>query len=927
MRSSRIHWKTLIFLCSFLFAIHVFAQNNVRGIVKDDTGRPLVGASVQPKSAKNGTLTDEAGRYTLKLPAGAYTLVITYVGMQNVEVPIEVAAGDNAVPDVSLKAGGALQEVVVLGSRSSVMRSSTETVAPVDVISSRDLIATGRTEPTQMLNVIAPSFNSSRQNISDGTDHIDPATLRGLGPDQVLVLLNGKRRHNQALINVNGTIGRGSVGTDLNSIPPSAIEKIEVLRDGASSQYGSDAIAGVINIDLKKAKGTTITSQLGQNYEGDGEVAQIGINHGFVFKNNGFINLSGDFRYRGASNQADTYQGPVYVNWNVSRASGQSDADFIAHKVALYRQDSALVTQNKFSREHNLSVGNSLLRNAGFVVNAGTDLGKSGNTEFYFTGSVNYRNGQSPGNYRYPYQTSQVITELYPNGFLPQIHSEIWDRSVIAGLRFITGGWKWDISNTYGGNSFRFDVNNSNNASQYLLGAAAPTSFYAGTIKFNQNTADIDVTKDFGKQVGLQSFNVAAGAEYRLDNYQIIAGEEASYKNYDTSSVNKRVGGAQVFPGFQPANAVDKSRNVFGVYLDLESDITKQLLVDVAGRFENYSDFGNNFAGKFAFRYKFADAFSLRGSISNGFRAPSIQQRYFSTVSTVFVSQGGQLVPQQTGTFPNNSKLAQDFGIPSLTAEKSTNYSVGVTSQPVQNLAITIDGYFIRIDDRIVLTGSFSRATNSTVNDLLSAYPDVNSVQFFTNAVNTETKGIDAVITYKVNHVGRGNLDLSLSGNLNKTNVVGDVKGTTKIPADSVGNVLFSRQERSRLELAQPRSKFTFGVTYRLDKFSANVRVTHYGRVSIYNASTTALDETYSPKVVTDLNLSYKITKAISIVAGANNIFDVYPDRIQHTAYSTPYSAASPLDNSSFGRLDYSLSVTQFGFTGGYYFAGINARF
>lgn len=902
-----------------------------RGRVTDaQNGAALPGVSVAVEGTNTGASTDADGNFTLPLQPGSYSLRVSFIGYATQTVTAQVNGTDFATVNVALREEtSSLSEVVVIGSRSTQTRTSTETVAPVDVIQSRDLVATGQVEPTQQLNFVAPSFNSSRQTIADGTDHIDPATLRGLGPDQVLVLLNGKRRHNQALININGTVGRGSVGTDLNAIPAAAIERIEVLRDGASSQYGSDAIAGVINLRLKERPGTTVNAQLGQQYEGDGQVAQIGINHGFKLGGNGFLSLTGEFRHRGATNRAGDYNGPVYVNWNAGRNTGETDAAYIARRQALYNQDQALIQQNNFSLKDNMQVGNSQVDNAGLFLNMRIPLGTT--TSFYASGGLNYRKGKAAGFYRYPFQTSQVIAEIYPNGFLPTIESTINDQSLLIGVNGETNGWRWDISNVYGGNAFRFDITNTNNASQFALGANAPTKFYAGTLSFYQNTADASIAKDIGSQLGLKSFNIAAGLTYRNDQYKIKAGEEASYTNYNPAS--GRAGGAQVFPGYQPANAVNATRNMVGGYVDLESDLTEKLLVNTAARYEYYTDFGGNLAGKLAVRYKFSDAFSLRGSISNGFRAPSLHQRYFSAISTVFVSTGQGLEPRQTGTFRNDSPIAQAFGVPELTAERSTNYSVGVTSQPGRAVSITVDAYQINIRDRIIYSNQFARGTSATgviIGTILdqAGQQEVNAAQFFSNAINTQTRGIDLVVATSP-RLGKGTIDLTLAANFNETKVVGDIQRPGALPNDAaLGNFLFNRQDSARLTLGQPKSKIALTANYRLNKFGAVLRFTRFGEVQAFDPSNPRLDEYANPRIITDFSLSYRVQKNVTLTLGANNLFDVYPDKLRTTLQPTPERFGSAvLDNSSYGRFVYGRSATQFGFNGGYYFLNVAASF
>ncbi|MCS6968737.1 MAG: TonB-dependent receptor [Bernardetiaceae bacterium] len=912
--------RTLYALAGLWLCSSIAVAQNLKGRVTDSEGNGLPGVSVVVVGSSQGTVTNAEGNFSMQLRQGNYKIRFSFVGYKAIEESVSIGS-EPVKLEIKLEEDiVSLSDVVVLGSRSTAIRTNVETPVPVDVITMKDLQVTGQIEPTQMMHMSAPSYNSSRQTIADGTDHIDPATLRGLGPDQVLMLLNGKRRHNQALTNVNGTVGRGSVGTDLNAIPAAGIERIEVLRDGAASQYGSDAIAGVINVVMKKEAGTNVNAHWGRHYAGDGRNLMLGVYHGIKVGQRGTISVAGDFRFREPTNRVGDYQGPVYINWNTGTD--------IARRQQLYDQDQALIAQRGFSRSKNMQIGNSKIDNFGGMLNGELRIGPK--TNFYFTGLVNFRKGQAAGFYRYPFQTSQVNLDLYPNGFLPQIHSTIWDRSLLVGVSGEFGnGWRWDLSNVYGGNSFRFDVKNSNNASQFALGARAQTEFYCGTLRFNQNTADFGISKDFGKQLGLKTFNVASGLHFRIDQYGIEAGEEASWRNYDPAS--GRAGGAQVFPGFQPANEINLSRNVLGAYVDLESDITEKLLLNVAGRFENYSDFGSNFAGKFSARYKFADVFSLRGAISNGFRAPSVHQSGFSAISTVFISVPGEgLQPRQQGTFRNGSPVANAFGIPKLKAETSVNMSIGATSQITENISLTIDAYQIDIKDRIVLTGQFQRGTSPTgqlISQILdrAGQREVNAAVFFTNAINTRTQGLDVVLSGN-QPIGKGTLNFTLACNLNRTQVQGEPKVSETLPPDQFGNVLFNRQERARIELAQPRSKYIAGLSYRLSELGVNVRLTRFGRIETYDPANPALDETFSPKVVTDLNVSYRITKNIGVMIGANNLFDVYPDSLQKRQWPTPTNPTS-LDNTSFGRFIYSRAATQFGFNGGYYFFSLSANF
>lgn len=882
------------FVCFFFNQLVNAQTGTIRGSVKDANGLPMAGASVILEGTKQGTVTDASGNYELRVPAGNYTLVISYVGVMTQRKQITVTSGSVSENSFEMQNSGELNRVIVVGSRSATVRSSIQTPVPVDVITSRELTTTGQVEPTQMLNFVAPSYNSARQTIADGTDHIDPATLRGLGPDQTLVLVNGKRRYNTALLNVNGTVGRGTVGTDLNALPPEAIDRVEVLRDGAASQYGSDAIAGVINIVTKKnLSGTTLYGHWGKHYAGDGEVQQMGINKGLALgKKGGYLNLSGDIRHRDPTNRVGDYTGRVYTN-----------------DVTL---DEQLIAQNNFSRKNNMHIGNSELYNYGALISMGFPV--TSNIQFDLMAGTNKRKGKAAGFYRYPRQTSQVIAELYPNGFLPEIHSLVKDNYLTAELDGKFGGWNLNLSEAVGGNSFAFDVKNSNNASQYALKEAAQTEFDAGKLSFSQSTTDLNISRDFGPQMGLKSFNLAFGGEYRIDRYKIAEGEEASYLNYDPGS--GRVGGAQVFPGFQPANAVNAKRDVIGGYIDIETDITEKLLLNGAGRYEHYSDYGSSYAGKFAIRYQLFRQLAIRAAISNGFRAPSMHQRYFSAISTVFIQTSQGLQPFQQGTFRNNSLVADAFGIPNLDAESSTNFSVGLTSRLLKNkLSFTIDGYMIDINNRILLSSSFRRfnAPEATaVNNILSQYPDLNdvsSVIFFTNAIDTRTKGIDVVSSF-ADKMGAGNITITAAANFTKTEVRGDARVST-ITDQALQARLFGREEKGRIEEAQPRDKVSVNVNYRIGKWVLNVRSTRFGKVATRDPNNAALDEFFDPKVVTDASMNYKIANFANLTIGANNIGNVYPDKLKN------------FGNTSDGRFVYSRGATQFGFNGGYYYTSL----
>jgi iron complex outermembrane receptor protein len=880
-------------------AMHELAPVPITGKITNAKGEPLSGVSIVVKDKGGGTSTNANGVFTIDANDGD-VLVISIIGFKTKEVTV----GSQRELSISLEETVAELTTVVVGSRSLRPRTNVESPVPVDVISSKDLLATGQIEPTQQIQFTAPSFVSNRQTIADGTDHVDPASLRGLGPDQVLVLVNGKRRYNTALVNINGTVGKGSVGTDLNSIPANSIERIEVLRDGAASQYGSDAIAGVINVVLKKKTGTQVFAHAGQQYAGDGASLQFGLNHGFQL-GKGVLNITGEIRHRQPTNRAGEYLGTVFST-NAT-------------------EDEQRIAQNGgWDRKNNMHIGNSKQLNA--YGEANLELPVSGNTKFYATGMYSYRKGKAAGFYRYPKQQSpsQVVLQLYPRGFLPYINSDINDRTILAGIKGKTASaWNWDVSSVYGGNQFSFEVTNSNNAS---MGVNSPTEFDCGKLGFQQSTTNIDFSKDFGSQLKLTSFNVAVGAEMRFDMYKITAGQEESWRNYDST----KAGGAQVFPGFQPANEVNESRNVISAYVDVESDITEKFLVNVAGRFERYSDFGNALAGKLALRYKILEALSIRGAISNGFRAPSIHQYYFNNTSTQFQQVGGTLTASNTLTVRNNDPIAKALGIPELKEETSVNYSLGITSKPARNVSLTIDAYRIDIKDRILYAGPFRRTAGSIVDQVLDANNipnDVQIVQAFANFIDTKTQGIDMILSVSP-QIGKGSLDLTLAANVNETKIK-EVKGTNTIPAvpDAAGNYFyFDRAEQSRVELANPKNKVSISANYAFKKFGAMARATRFGEVSTWNLNP-QLDETYEAKVVTDASVSYSILPQVRVTIGANNLFDVYPDKLKWFREGNGDKSNIYYANTSEGRFVYSRNATQFGMNGGYYYISLSASF
>jgi iron complex outermembrane recepter protein len=804
-----------------------------------------------------------------------------------------------------------LLEIVVTGSRSRQIRSNSETPAPVDVLSDEQLQKTSQVELAQMINFLAPSFNSAKQTIANGTDHIDPATLRGLGPDQTLLLLNGKRHHSTALVNVNSTVGRGSVGYDLNVIPAAAVARIEVLRDGAAAQYGSDAIAGVINVALKRNDhGVEWRNQVGMTKEGDGRVLQTSVNAGFPLGDGGFINATLALLDRGYTDRSGEYNNTVYLAplpatrfpaFNFSVPLTQAE-------LARQQQDEVLVQQRGFDRR-NMIVGNSAASSRSAFVNMGAPLNEQ--WEAYGFAGWSRRDGRAAGFYRYPNNARTNNLAIFPDGYLPFIETGIDDYTLAAGAKSAApGGLMIDVSSKYGGNEIRFDVDNSINAS---MGGVTPSHFHAGELTFQQFTNNIDVSKEFDGLFGARTLNVAVGVELRFDRYAIGKGQPESYGDFNppgTPAELVKASGVQVFGGFRPDNAISESRRAAGAYLDVESDITDRLLVGGAVRHENYSDFGGNVSGKLVGRYKVTDAIAVRGGLNRGFRAPSLHQRFFSSVATQFITVNGINQQREVSTVRNDSPIASRLGVPSLAPETSKSHSFGATLALGRALDLTVDAYQIDIKDRIVISGRFS----STIPELTAYFAgsDVTDAQFFTNAIDTRTRGLDIVATSAMD-AGRGTLRPSLALNLNRTRIQGGVR--TPAPLAGFGETLLNREERGRIEVNQPRSKFIAALTYENGAFTARTSATRFGEITTVAPQFPEQDQTFSPKVVTDVSVAYRPGPSTEVVIGANNVFDVYPDKVRD----------SRLTND--GTVPYSRFATQFGFNGASYFAALNLTF
>lgn len=883
------HLTRLIFLCFISGSYTLIGQHTVTGTITDDSGDALFGVNVFEKGTNNGTISDLDGTYSINCSRAEAVLIFSYIGYRTEEVAI----GGKTTLDMVMVEGIDLDGIEVVGTR-SLNRTVTESPVAIDIIDVKQITnKIGQLEVNQMLQYAAPSFNSNRQSGADGSDHIDPATLRGLGPDQTLVLLNGKRRHQSSNINIFGTRGRGNTGTDLNSIPIAAIERIEVLRDGASAQYGSDAIAGVVNIVMKSSvneftgsiNAGMFNAKPPSEYEVlrdenfDGESFQVNGNYGVPVGKGGFLNVTAD-----------------YLNKN--RTNRPADPS----KYDIYRDQ----------------YGDAALENFGTYFNARIPLATDIN--FYAFGGANYRKTDAFAWTRSADEERNVIS-IYPNGFNPHITSDIRDRSMSTGIRAKIGKWDADLNNTFGTNSFHYIIDGTLNAT---LVDKSPTRFDAGGYQFSQNTTGLNLSQYFSE--AMSGLNIAFGVEYRIDNYQIFAGEEGSYTTYDSLGIPvnantpenrlsylrddkgelilddegnpiKRPGGSQGFPGFQPSNELDEYRTNIGAYVDVEANLSDNFMIGAAVRYENYSDFGDTWNGKLAARLELSKNLALRGSASTGFRAPSLAQIYYNTTFTDFVS--GVAIDKIIAR--NNSPITRALGIPALKEETAQNFSVGLTAK-FGSFTATIDGYYVDIKDRVVLTGAFEDTDPDIGADLQKL--NVGAAQFFTNAIDTKTTGIDVILTYATK-LGSGRLQASLAGNFNDMEL-GDIHTNAKLAGKE--DIYFGRREQLFLLASAPNRKINLTLDYQVRKFNANIRLVNFGEVTLEDFLGT--DDVYSPVNVIDLTLGYDLTKNLRLNIGAANLLNTYP-------------TAQDGETESGGLWD----AVQHGFSGAFYFAKLGFKF
>jgi len=847
-------------------------------------GSPIPGVSVSIDDLRLSTVTDADGRYTL---------AVTQANGQEVKVTVSLEGFQKRTADVRLSGDvtrdfalrPAFGQEITVGSRA--VGAEQQKAVPVDVIPREQIETSPSTETNQIIQKLAPSFNFPRPTISDGTDSVRPATLRGLGPDQLLVMLNGKRRHASALVNANNTVGRGSSGVDLNAIPATAIESIEILRDGAAAQYGSDAIAGVINLVMKSsAEPLQLDVKGGSTTHGDGQMLNTALSGGFAL-GRGAVFLAGEHRTRYATNRAL----PDPRDQIVAGDAGNNPV-----------------------KQPNTHWGDSYARDVMLFGNLNLPVTEDSKQIFYAFGGFSNRHGSHGGNYRRALQ-AQNWTQIYPLGFLPLIEPRVVDGSLNAGARGERASWFYDLSAGYAKNKFDFYVTDSLNTS---LGPSLPpnqTRFYAGSLGDDQTTVNLDLSRQF--TVGLAGpLNVGVGAEFRRDGFNEKAGEPNSYIDggHADRFGGKATPGAQVFPGFQPSNEVDVSRNSKALYVDLEGDVLQRFRLGVAGRYENFSDFGSTTNGKITARYSPIKQLIFRGSASTGFRAPSLNQGYWSAISTNFLLNPatGQVEPFQTGTYRVNSAIARALGAKPLKPEKSKNLSAGAVWQPLNNLELTADYFHIDIDDRIVYSGNFNQAQIQPLIQPLGA----NAARFLTNAINTRTNGYDLVGNYHQPLLG-GRMDLSAAYSNNKTKIVGEV--ATPAQLAGLGEVLFDRQERRRFECGQPKDNIRLLQGWNQGAFNVTARESRYGEFCSFTLNPLD-DQIYAARWLTDAEVSY-VWSRYTFAVGAENLFDQFPD--QNRYFRTPGVFTQQINN---GVSTYPIN-TPFGMNGRFVYTRVSLRY
>lgn len=863
----------LLIAMLMLVSAATWAQGALMGTVTDDSGEALVGVSIGAVGTGKSTASDANGKYTLSLPKGSYQINFVYTGYVPVSKAVTVSDGSMTLDITMESSDNTLEEVVISTGSRNTQRTITDSPLPIDIFSSADLRATGQPSFDRALTYRVPSFNSVQTPVNDATSLLDPYEIRNMGPSRTLVLINGKRKNASSLVYIQTSPGRGEGGADLSAIPTDAIKRVEILRDGASAQYGSDAIAGVMNVILKdRYEYGSVTLNTGITSKGDGEMIGLSINNGANFGDKGYVNYTAALSYSALANRP----GDV----DAAGEAGDFGADLADVQDYLRRYPDA----------RNVN-GDPEKSSGRFLINAGIPVGE--NAEIYGNAAYVYKKVNSFANFRTPYWRgpennpyavlAAAEGKAY-DGYGPTFEGDLTDYNATVGLRGENNGWNSDLSYTTGYNQQLYTVNNSRNRD---LGLNTPLSFKPGGYAFQHNVMNIDVSKML-----VDNLNFSLGAEFRQETYEIIQGDTASYVG----------GGADSFPGTRSNNASKNSRNNIGGYVGLAYDITEDFLIDATARTERYSDFGNTFVYKVSSRYKLMDdKLTLRASYSTGFRAPQLHQIYLQIAQQSFVP--GQGI-QNKGIFNNASPQAKLLGIPKLKPEESTNFTAGIGLKPNSNLNITLDYYNIAVDDRIIL-GSEITGTgdpNNALDQVLTANGIV-AASFFTNGINTRTSGIDMVLSYRNVHAGSGKLGFNLAANYVLYNKLsgaksvsdyedGDGKASnyqnyTSVPnGDVINPTLIANAGKSVLDFTQealllssrPQYKAILGIDYAVGKVNIALNNTLFGPTTFRQAGLNQnLKTVFQPAVVTDLSFNYQISKSLSFGINANNLLNVLP--------------------------------------------------
>ena len=880
---------TLLLLSSVLS----FSQNKINGTVTDENGNAMKGVTLQIKGTSTSTVADERGRYNLNSDQTfPWTILVSYTSYVSKEFAVSKQGSYNFNLTEFVSLGG----VNIVGTRGRP-RTDVNRPVPVDILSAKELQNTGQIELGQQLQFASPSYNSAKYGINGSLVYADYATLRGLGPDQLLVLVNGKRRHQFSIPHIGFSVARGMVVTDLNTIPALAIERTEILRDGAASQYGSDAIAGIVNLRLKETVGQGLAkTQIGTTKEGDGTNYLVGLNYGFKLgKEKSFLNFTLNYQKLGETNRSDAYTGTIY--------SGTKRID-----------DSTRAARGVYPATGPFKIGifgASEVKSSQVFINAGYPINNK--WAVYSFGGYSYKKAIGYGFFRNAIpNNANSNTSLFPDGYIPVFPAEDKDYSAVVGLsRTVLKGWNMDFSTGYGKNAVDRFGENTTNAS---MGAASPTNFFVGFSSFSQSTTEANLSKNFEGLWKMKALNLAVGSQFRVDKYVLKKGDTAAYGIGPLAASQNKTPGVQGIAGTAPADEANESRNNFGLYADVEADITERFLLAMAARFENYSDFGGNFSGKIASRFNITKNIALRGSINKGFRAPSLQQTFNSATTTTV--QAGTI--RYTKQYRNSDPLLDSIGIEDPKPEISWNYNLGIAINGGEKFLFTVDAYQINITDRIVISEALTVNNIAALKTRLTG-TGIQVVSFFTNHVNTKTKGIDFVSTYRTALGKNSNLNASLGMTFNKTEITDIKKTPDKLQAGTTAKIaIIDTINIALIETAQPRQKIILSLNYTVGKFSFVTRATHFGKVAAWEKPTGLphIKQEFGAKTLVDALVAFSITPKIIFTAGSNNITSEYPDKVLPTlaAYGT-------------GQTPYNRNVNQFGFAGAFYYGSLTVRF